>query len=86
MISFNQDYEPDKGKYFSTDKIKELLAAVLGTDPFHIGSQHESLQPVFIAEIISFIMYKQNHKSLHLIVNKEADGYHLSLTIDQKKK
>ena len=86
MISFNKDYEPEKGQYFSTDKIKELMDAVLGTDPFYGGSYHDSLQPAFIAEIISFIMYQQNHKSLHLIVNKETDGYHLSVTIDKKEK
>jgi len=83
MIAFNKDYDPDREIPLSQDQLKKLIQSIIGASPYGIGSQHGGLSPVQITQIISFLMYKENHDSIQVIIDKELDGYHLSLTIDK---
>tara|TARA_R100000008_G_C3570001_1_gene161487 strand:+ start:1146 stop:1406 length:261 start_codon:yes stop_codon:yes gene_type:complete len=86
MIAFNEDYAPEASHKFSKEKYLELLKAVFNTDPFVIGSYHGGLSPQYLGEILASLIYKDNYKEVTVTIEKEADGYHLGLTIDQKSK
>ena len=83
MIAFNKDYDPEREIPLSPAQLKKLIKAIVGASPYGIGTQHGGLSPAQITQIISFLMYKENHDSIQIIVDKELDGYHLSLTIDK---
>ena len=86
MISFRKGFEPNKEYTISSEKIKKLVEAIMGKDLFYAGSHHENLTPVQILEIIKHLMYVDGNNSLQLIIDKDKDGYHLSLTVDKKGK
>jgi len=83
MIAFNKDYDPDREIPLSQDQLKKLIQSIIGSSPYSIGSQHGGLSPTQLTQIISFLMYKEGHESIQVIIDKEIDGYHLSLTIDK---
>ena len=83
MIAFNKDYDPEREVPLSKTQLKKLIQSIIGSAPYSIGSQHEGLSPAQITQIISFLMYKEGHDSIQVIIDKELDGYHLSLTIDK---
>lgn len=83
MIAFNKDYDPDREIPFSQAQLKKLIKSIIGTSPYAIGTHHEGLSPAQITQIISFLIYKEGHDSIQVIIDKELDGYHLSLTIDK---
>ena len=85
MISFAEGGF-DENTPPSSANLKKLIQAILSNDPFAIGSYHGELNNQNIAEIISYLMYTQNHSSIQIIIDKEANGYHLGLTIDKKEK
>ena len=85
MIAF-EDSDESNIPHIDRDKYIELLTTILGEDPFPIGSYHGALSADFISEIISYIMFAQGNNSLNLIIEKEADGYHIGITIDRKNK
>lgn len=86
MISFSDGNSPNDPPDFPKDKYLELIKAIFQTDPFYTGSYHGSLSPQQVGEILANIMYAQNYQSLDLTLEKEADGYHLGLTINKKDK
>lgn len=86
MIAFNDSLEPENHHKFSKEKYMELLKTLFNTDPFAIGSYHGGLSPQYLGEILASLIYKDNYKEVTVTIEKEADGYHLGLTIDQKSK
>lgn len=86
MIAFSDKGNPNDPPDFPKEKYLELLKAILQTDSFYTGSYHGGLSPQQLGEILANIMYAQNYKSLRVTIEKEADGYHLGLTIDKKDK
>jgi len=85
MIAF-KDGDEFNIPHVERDKYIELLTTILGSDPFSIGSYHGALSSDFISEIINYIMIAQGYNSLNLTIEKEADGYHLGITIEGKGK
>lgn len=83
MIAFNKDHDPDREIPLSKSELKKLIQSIIGASAYGIGTQHVGLSPIQITQVISFLMYKENHDSIHIIIDKELDGYHLSLTIDK---
>jgi len=86
MIAFHQGYSPEDSYEIPHKQLKKLLKALLSKDSFYEGSFHPGLSPTQIEQIISYLMYTKDHKAVHLILNKELDGYHLSLTVDKIEK
>tara|TARA_Y100000310_G_C20261025_1_gene613632 strand:+ start:233 stop:493 length:261 start_codon:yes stop_codon:yes gene_type:complete len=86
MIAFSHGNDPDDPPDLSKEKYLELLKAILQTDPFYIGSYHGNLSPQQLGDILANVMYAQNYQSINVSIEKEADGYHLGLTIDKKSK
>jgi len=85
MISFNKDYSLDEKISLSAKYFGELMESLSETDPYYSGSYHGGLHPDGITEIIKHLMFKEGNESLQIIIDKEADGYHLSVTIDEKE-
>ena len=83
MIAFNKDYDPEREIPLSQTQLKKLIQSIIGTSPYAIGAHHGGLSPSQITQIISFLMYKEGHESIQIIIDKEVDGYHLALTIDK---
>ena len=86
MISFADGSEGGHNIKLSKSQIKKLVDAVMETNPFGEGSRHGGLHPDHIKEIVNHIMFVENNSSVYIIVDKESDGFHLSLTIDRKEK
>jgi hypothetical protein len=83
MIAFNKDYDPDREIPLSQAQLKKLIKSIIGASPYTVGAHHGGLSPTQITQIISFLMYKEGHESIQIIIDKEIDGYHLALTIDK---
>lgn len=83
MIAFNKNHDPDGEIPISQSELKKLIKSIIGASSYGIGSKHDGLSPAQITQIISFLMYRENHESIQVIIDKELDGYHLSLTIDK---
>ena len=86
MIAFKDGKEPEDPREFPKEKYLELLAAIFKSDPFSIGTYHGGLSPQHLGEILATVIYKYNYKQVSVTIEKESDGYHLGLTIDQKSK
>ena len=86
MIAFKKGHSPDGFENVPQEKYMELLKAVLKQDPFYAGSYHQGLSPQQLGEMLGHIMYVQKYKTVHFILDKEDNGYHLGLTIDKKEK
>ena len=83
MIAFNKNHDPDGEMPLSKSELKKLIQSIMGASAYDIGTRHVGLSPTQITQVISFLMYKENHDSIQIIIDKELDGYHLSLTIDK---
>jgi len=83
MIAFNKNHDPDGEMPLSKSELKKLIQSIMGASAYGIGTRHVGLSPIQITQVISFLMYKENHDSVQIIIDKELDGYHLSLTIDK---
>lgn len=86
MIAFREGHDPNDPYNIPAENLEKLIKALLSNDSFYEGSFHEGLSPTQIEQIISYLMYTKEHECVHLIINKEADGYHLNLTIDKTQK
>ena len=86
MISFAEGSEGGRDIELSSSQLKKLVDAVMKGDPFAEGSRHGGLHPDYIKEIVNHLMFVEENHSIYIIVDKEADGFHLSVTIDRKEK
>jgi len=87
MISFAEgegNWSSDKLK-LTQAQIKKLISAIVNESDYKENSQYDGLNSKHIKEIIDYLMFVENNNSIYIIIDKEKDGYHLSLTIDQKK-
>ena len=86
MIAFNEGHEPDSNLRITKGELESLVKALIGEDPYAIGSCHGGLSPTSLVEIIKYLMFTEENDSIQIIIDKEVDGYHLALTIDKKDK
>ena len=87
MISFAEgegNWSSDKLK-LTQAQIKKLISAIVNESDYKENSQYGGLNSRHIKEIIDYLMFVENNNSIYIIIDKQKDGYHLSLTIDQKK-
>jgi hypothetical protein len=54
-------------------------------NPYSVGSAHRALSLSNVKEIINYLMYTENNDSIQITIDKELDGYHLSLTVNKKE-
>lgn len=85
MICFKKGYAPEDKLELSVKHLEALVKAIAGTDSYYPGSYHGGLHPDAITEIIKHLMFVDKNESVQIIIDKEADGYHLALTIDKKE-
>ena len=86
MISLPEGTGGGRSDMISSPKgLEKLVKAILEDDPYAEASRHDGLSLSHLSEIITFLMYVENNKCLQVIIEKESDGYHLSLTIDKKE-
>ena len=78
MICFKKGHAPEDKLELSVKHLEALVKAIAGTDSYYPGSYHGGLHPDAITEIIKHLMFVDK-------IDKEADGYHLALTIDKKE-
>jgi hypothetical protein len=86
MIAFKNGGDSSDSYKIPPQKLQKLIKALMGHDPYGEASHHGGLSPTQIEQIIAHLMYTKNNKSINLIIDKEVDGYHLSLTIQRLEK
>ena len=93
MINFADGWSPSDGKYKITKKdLKELVQKLMtiqddGDDfneKYSESSYHGGLNPSHVTEIIKYILYTQEYRSVDMRVQVEEDGYHLGILIAKK--
>ena len=89
MINFADGWSPDDSSNIeiSKEQIAKLVEAIMENKrKCELGSHHESLSLEHIKEIINYLMYADNNDCIELLIEKENDGNHLSLTVLDKYK
>ena len=86
MISFIEGDYSEGRAVMSMAKIKKLVSEVMENNPFAEGTLHGGLHADHIKEIVNHLMFVEGNSSIQIIIDKEVDGYHLSLTVDKKEK
>ena len=83
MIRFadNQDSNNDKSN-LDINKIKNLLKAIFDNSGYSAGSFHQEATLVDLVDMTEQILFKQNHSSLHLIIDRNPNNS-LDITIDK---
>ena len=86
MIAFNNSRGGKRNNEDSKDKLTKQLQKLLDiihNDPeFYPGSHHESIDISFAVQAIYQILFAENNKSLHLILDRQ-DNDSLDMTIDK---
>ena len=82
MIRFADNQEPNNKSGFDIEKIKKLLKAVFDNSGHSAGSFHQEATLVDLIDITEQILFKQNHNSLHLIIDRNPNNS-LDITIDK---
>ena len=85
MICFKKGHAPEDKLELSVKHLEALVKAIAGTDSYYPGSYHGALHPEPITEISKQLMFVDKNESVQIIIDKEADGYHLALTIEKKE-
>lgn len=82
MINFSEGHH----EYGSQEELKQMVNGIIDKlGAYTEGSVHGGLSPSSIQDIISCVLYQENHNSVTFKINKDIDDYHLSLEIIQKE-
>lgn len=77
--SFNED-KPNKEKLQKS--VQKLLDIIYNEPKYHNGSYHKNVDISEIIDLIYDVLFIDNNKSLHLIIDK-TDKNSLNLTVDK---
>ena len=92
MINFADGWSPsDKYKITKKD-LKELVKKLMTiqddqddlNEKYAEASYQGGLNPSHVTEIIKYILYTQEYRSVDMRVQVEEDGYHLGILIAKK--